>query len=93
MFFHLLCAVDTTKASSPDGISGYLLKGTAESIASSLAHLFNMSIKCGKVPIAWKVSSIVPIPKMTNSTDNLAHYQPISLLSLVSKLLEKHIRI
>ena len=74
--FHLLCAVDTTKASSPDGISGYMLKGTAlaESIASSLAHLFNMSITFGKVPTAWKVSAIVPIPKTTNNTDNIAHY-------------------
>ena len=27
-------------------------KGTVESIASSLAHLFNMSIKFGKVPTA-----------------------------------------
>ena len=64
---HLLCAVDTTKASGPDGISGYMLKGTAESIASSLTHLFNMSIKFGRVSAAWKVSSIVPIPKMTDS--------------------------
>ena len=82
--FHLLCAVDPTKASDPDGISGYMLKGTAESIAYSLAYLFNMSIKFGKVPTAWKVSSIVPIPKMTNSTDNPVHYRPISLLSLVT---------
>ena len=33
----------------------------------------------------------MPIPKMTNSTDNPAHYRPSSLLSLVSKMLEKHI--
>ena len=48
--FHLLCAV------------GYMLKGTAESIASSLAHLFNMSIKFGKVPAAWKVSQFQKRP-------------------------------
>ena len=30
--FCLLCAIDTIKASDPDGISGRMLKGTAESI-------------------------------------------------------------
>ena len=52
--FHLLCAVDTTKASGPDGVSGYMLKGSAEFIAFSLAHLFNMSIKFGRVPLHGK---------------------------------------
>ena len=33
--FCLLCAIDTTKASGPDGISGRMLKGIAESITLS----------------------------------------------------------
>ena len=89
--FCLLCAIDTTKASGPDGISGRMLKGTAESITPSLTHMFNMSIKAARVPTAWKISSVVPIPKTTDQTDNPSQYRPISLLSLVSKLLEKHI--
>ena len=39
----------------------------------------------------WKVSSVVPIPKTTTSTDNPSNYRPISLLPVVSKLLENHI--
>ena len=48
--FCLLCAIDTTKASGPDGIYGRMLKGTAESITPSLTHMFNMSIKAARVP-------------------------------------------
>ena len=44
---NLLNGLDTSKASGPDGISGYMLKGTAQSIASSLTMLFNMSIISG----------------------------------------------
>ena len=39
----------------------------------------------------WKVSSVVPIPKTATSTDNPSNYRPISLLPVVSKLLEKYI--
>ena len=88
---NLLNGLDTSKASGPDGISGYMLKGTAQSIASSLTMLFNMSIRSGRVPKMWKVSSVVPIPKTATSTDNPSNYRRISLLPVVSKLLEKHI--
>ena len=90
--FHLLCAVDTTKLSGPGGISGYMLKGAAESIASSLTHLFNMPIKFGKV-YTYCMESVLYCAnsKKNNSTDKLAQYRLILLLSLVSKLLENHI--
>jgi len=83
--------LDTGKASGPDGISGRMLKGTIQSISPVLTDLFNLSINTGKIPQKWKISSVVPIPKTpTNSTDPYK-YRPISLLSVVSKLLEKHI--
>ena len=89
--FCLLNTIDVTKASGPDGISGYMLKGTAEAITPTVTHLFNLSLKSGKVPEAWKTSSVVPIPKTHRPSDNPIDYRPISLLSTVSKLLEKHV--
>ena len=68
-----------------------MLKGTAEAITPTVTHLFNLSLKSGKVPEAWKTSSVVPIPKTHRPSDNLIDYRPISLLSTVSKLLEKHV--
>ena len=86
----LLASLDVSKSSGPDGISGKMFKHTAVSIASSVSQLFNLSIRNGRVPRGWKLSSVVPIPKSgrSHSPDN---YRPISLLSVLSKVLEKHI--
>ena len=83
-------SLDPTKVNGPDGISTFMLKGVAHSISSSLSKLFNLSIAQGCFPQCWKLSSIVPIPKSKNHTE-CSVYRPISLLYIVSKLLEKHI--
>ena len=67
-----------------------MLKGTAEAITPTVTHLFNLSLKSGEVPEAWK-TSVVSIPKTHRPSDNPIDYRPISLLSTVSKLLEKHV--
>ena len=86
----LLAGLDVSKSSGPDGISGKMLKHTAVSIAPSVTQLFNLSIRNGRVPRGWKLSSVVPIPKSGRShlPDS---YRPISLLGVLSKVLEKHI--
>ena len=68
-----------------------MLKSTAYSIATPLCHIFNLSISTGLVPLEWKSSFIVPIPKTSPASSSPSNYRPISLLCLVSKLLEKHI--
>ena len=71
-------------------MSGRMLKATAASIAAPITKLFNMSILAGCFPTTWKRSNIVPIPK-SGDKGNPANYRPISLLPVLSKLLEKHI--
>ena len=85
-----LCGLDTSKSSGPDGFSARMLKSTAANIAPSIAQLFNLSISLGKVPSAWKLSFVVPIPK-SSRTSEPNNYRPISLLCVLIKLLEKHI--
>ena len=86
----LLLGLDTSKSNGPDGISARMLKQTAASIAPSITQVFNLSIRLGRVPLAWKLSHVVPIPKANNLHDpNI--YRPISLLSIISKVLEKHL--
>ena len=86
----LLASLDTSKSSGPDCISAQMLKRTAASIAPSVTLLFNQSLKQGQIPSDWKVSHVVPIPKVSpaKSPDN---YRPVSLLSILSKILERHI--
>ena len=85
----LLLSLDTTKANGPDGVSALMLKATAHSIAKSVTTIFNKSTKTGALPSEWKVSSVVPIPKGKDANQP-SNYRPISLLSILSKLLEKH---
>ena len=82
-----LLTLDKSKATGSDRFSATMLKCTATSIAPSVTRL---SIQSGKVPTEWKQSVVVPIPKSSDlSSPN--NYRPISLLSILSKLLEQHI--
>ena len=84
-----LLTLDTTKANGPDEISATMLKATAHSIAPGITLLFQKSIKPGALPKEWKVSAINSIPKSGNK-NKVNNYRPMSLLSIISKLLEKH---
>ena len=64
-----------------------MLKATAASIAAPVNKLFNKSISTGCFLTTWKHSNIVPIPKCGDATN----YRPISLMPVLSKLLEGHI--
>ena len=68
-----------------------MLKAAAPAIAFPLTHIFNLSISTGLVPLDWKSSLVVPIPKISPASSSPSDYRPISLLSLISKMLEKHI--
>ena len=67
-----------------------MLKYTALSIAPSLSKLFNLSIRTGCCPDDWKIARIVPIPKADEMSSPM-NYRPISILPIVSKVLERHI--
>ena len=67
-----------------------MLKATALSIAPPITKLFNLSIKLGCVPQTWKMSNAVQIPKVCDHTSP-TNYRPMSLLSVLSNVLERHI--
>ena len=53
-----------------------------------MSHIINLSINTGTVPYRWKVAKISPVYKSgnTNLTEN---YRPISVLPVLSKILER----
>ncbi|KAJ0180561.1 hypothetical protein K1T71_003965 [Dendrolimus kikuchii] len=83
-----LKALDITKGPGPDGLPPFFLKNTAETVAVPLLILYNRSLMEGIVPSNWKMANITPVYKGGNITD-VTNYRPISLLSTLSKVLER----
>ena len=73
---------------SVDGIPPKLLKEIVEQISTPLAKCFNLSLKEGIVPSEWKEANITPLFKM-GSRNKPENYRPVSLTSVVCKLLIK----
>ena len=75
-------------ATGIDGLPARLFKDSAVVIADRVTHLVNLSIKSGKVPSEWKQAKVVPLFKSGNK-DDLDNYRPISILPILSTILEK----
>ncbi|CAB3387418.1 Hypothetical predicted protein [Cloeon dipterum] len=86
-----LKTLDIKSATGPDGIPAVLLKNCASTLCPSLAHIFQLSILASDLPMDWKNAAVTPVPKEGEKT-NFKNYRPISVTSIVGKLLEKHVR-
>ena len=69
---------------------GYILKLSLPYTVESLTHIYNLCIKNSIFPEELKIAKVVPLPKSKELSDP-NNYRPISLLSIISKPLEKHI--
>lgn len=79
--------LDVSKSTGPDGISARVLKECARELAPSLSKLFSLSFKTGNLPQEWKSSNVCPVYKK-GSKSSPENYRPISLLCIVSKVME-----
>ena len=82
--------LSTNKATGLDDLSSYFLKIAASSISPSLTAIFNLSISSGVFPNLWKTANVSPLHK-DGSLFDLSNYRPISVLAVVSKILEGHV--
>ena len=79
----------TLKKSSPgpDGIPGWVYRDHRNVLARAIHHVCSRSVATGIVPAPLKLGFVTPIPKISNPSIN--DYRPISILSVISKILEK----
>ena len=77
-----------SKAAGLDNLSGRFLKDGATVFAKPITDLCNLSITSGKFPDSCKIAKLKPIYKKGSLTE-ASNYRPISLLPLISKVIEK----
>ena len=70
-----------------DNFSKIILQSIFPSILPSLTNIINMSFYSGTVPSELKIAKVIPLFK-ANDPYTLTNYRPISILPLISKILE-----
>ena len=76
------------KAAGIDNISGKFLKDGANVLAKPISEICNLSIKYSIFPVDCQIAKLKPLFKK-GSTTFPKNYRPISLLPLISKIIEK----
>ena len=80
--------MDENKDAGLDNLSGKFLKDGATVLAKPISQICNLSIKYSIFPSDCKIAKLKPLFKKGSKTDP-KNYRPISLLPLVSKIIEK----
>lgn len=85
-----LKSMPNTKATGLDGFGVRLLKLSAPATVTSITHICNLSLEMGQFPKLWKEAKVTPIFKK-GSKENCSNYRPVSVLPILSKILERHV--
>ena len=88
LVFKLLNDVNPDKAAGIDNLSGKFLKDGSSILARPISKICNLSIKYSLFPTDCQIAKLKPLFK-NGSTTHPKNYRPISLLPLISKIIEK----
>ncbi len=88
----LLKELNTSKSQGPDLLHPRLLFEARSEISRPLFIIFRKSMDTSLLPEDWKNANITPIYKNKGSKHDTTNYRPVSLTSVVCKILEKLIR-
>ena len=72
-----------------DDLDSKLLRPIAPLIAPMVTHIINLCFNENVCPQAWKISKVVPIPKNKKLPFSESNSRPISLLPILSKIMER----
>ena len=78
-------------AAGPDGIGPKILKAAVNELVQPLCHIYRKSLNTGQVPYDWRHARVTPIYKKGPKGDP-GNYRPVSLTSIVCRLLESIIK-
>ena len=89
----VLKIISNLKSSSScglDSIDSKILKLVKHQLVPVITHIINLSISQRKFPCPWKVSKVAPLHKK-DEVIYPKNYRPVSLLPVISKVLERAI--
>ena len=84
----LLREINPTKSAGIDNLAGKFLNEEEQVLAKLITELINIPISLSSFPDDCKIAKLKPIYKKEDKT-NLKNSRPISLLPLISKVIEK----
>ena len=90
--FKKLKKLKKNKSAGPDGFHPRVLWECAEAIKVPLALIFNKSLEEAKLPSEWKLGNIKALYKQKGKRNNPGNYRPISLTSVIGKIMEALIK-
>ena len=82
--------ISSNKASGYGGLRVRVLKKIASVFANPLCKLLSLSISTNSLPNHWKKAKVTPLHK-GGARNDINNYRPISVLPILSKILEKHV--
>ncbi|KAL1448075.1 hypothetical protein WDU94_003663 [Cyamophila willieti] len=85
----LIKKLNNKKAPGEDGIQGIALKQVPLNIITCLVDIYNSCLSHNHFPTIWKNALVIPIHKPKKDPHKSSSFRPISLLPLLSKILEK----
>ena len=88
--FKELSGLNKNKGPGLDGIAPRFLKDGAKQLAPLITHIVNLSISSSTVPDDMKSAKVIPLFKKKSRLE-VGNYRPVSILSCVSKILEKSV--
>ena len=88
--YKALLSLKQTGTRGLDCLDGKILKLAAPVITDTLTYIYNLCLDKLYFPRAFKQAKVIPLYKSGSPSDP-SNYRPISILSVLSKPLEKHI--
>ena len=88
----MLKGLSPRKATGIVDLPAKFIRDSAEGIAYPISYIINLSLKTGVVPNEKKTARVIPLHK-NNFKLELGNYRPVSILSTLSKILERAVHI